>query len=345
MNALKHISKLLKIYYIRMKYILSFLLFFLTIPILYSQTKEPTGKVFTEIFTNFHYSIKDSLGTTGFGIERAFLGYTYAPGNNFSATVIINAGDPSDVADGSEPRRYVHLREAFINYTKDKLSINLGISKTLMADYQQRFHGKRYLADTYQTLNCVGFVSDLGLAVNYKFSEVLSADVTLMNGKGFSNLQSDNNLKSSLGFYITPTNTLVFRIFGDIIKKEQLWQSTVLGFAGFKNERISVGAEVLYKNNFDIIEGNDLWGFSGVGSLVLSEKTEMFMRYDHTTSTISDDSHLPWNILKDSDFLIAGFQYTFNTNLKIAFNYQGTTPESHEVQKTSAFYVNALFKF
>jgi hypothetical protein len=109
-----------------MKYILLLLIFFLAIPNLYSQTTEPSGKVFTEIFTNFHYNIKDSLGTTGFGIERAFLGYTYVAGNNFSATVILNAGSPDDVADGSEPRRYVHLREAFINYTKDKLSVNRG---------------------------------------------------------------------------------------------------------------------------------------------------------------------------------------------------------------------------
>jgi hypothetical protein len=129
------------------------------------------------------------------------------------------------------------------------------------------------------------------------------------------------------------------------MKKEQLWQSTILGFAGFKNERISVGAEVLYKKNFDIIEGNNLWGYSGTGSYSLSDKAEIFMRYDHTTSTKSEDSNLPWNILKDSDFLIAGLQYTFNTNVKIALNYQGTTPASHEVQNTSALYVNALFKF
>jgi hypothetical protein len=328
-----------------MKYILLLLIFFLAIPNLYSQTTEPSGKVFTEIFTNFHYNIKDSLGTTGFGIERAFLGYTYVAGNNFSATVILNAGSPDDVADGSEPRRYVHLREAFINYTKDKLSVNLGISKTLMADYQQRFHGKRYISDTYQTLNDVGYVSDLGLAAIYRFSEVISADLTVMNGKGYSNLQSDNNLKSSLGLYITPSNTLVFRLFGDIMKKDRLWQSTILGFAGFKNERLSIGAEVLYKNNFDIVGRYDLWGYSGTGSFSLSEKTEIFMRYDHTTSTKSDDSNLPWNILRDTDFLIAGLQYTFNTNVKIAFNYQGTTPASPEVQNTSALFMNALFKF
>lgn len=329
----------------RIKKILSILLFFLTFLSLHSQTKEPSGKLFTEIFTDFHYNIKDSLGTTGFGIERAFFGYTYVPGNNFSTTVILNAGSPSGSADRSNTRRYVHLREAFINYTKDKLSVNLGISKTLIADYQQKFHGKRYLSDTYQQLNGIGYVSDLGLAVNYMLSDVLSADVTIMNGKGYSNLQSDNNLKTSLGFYFTPNKTMVFRIFGDIMKKELLRQSTVLGFAGFKNERLSLGAEVIYKNNMGINKSNDLWGFSGTGSFSLSEKTEMFLRYDHTSSPISDESHLPWNILKDTDFMIAGLQYTFNTNVKIALSYQGTTPESGEVQKTSALYVNALFKF
>ena len=262
--------------------------FFLIIwgTILYSQTTRITGNPIAEIFTDFHYNFNDSSKTTGFGINRAYLGYNFIPGDNFSATIIINIGTPDDLVEGATPRRYAFFREASLSYSKNKLTLTLGMTSTKMFDYQQKFWGKRYVANTYQSINGYGYVADIGFSADYKINDIFKADFTLMNGKGYSELQSDNNLKSSAGIYITPNKLLVFRLYGDIIKFENLWQSTLIAFAGIKNDLITLGAEVSYKTNLDHVYGHHAWGISGTGAIRFAENTEFFGRYDHSASII-----------------------------------------------------------
>jgi len=62
--------------------------------LLNSQTTISPGKPFAEIFTDFHYQINDTSKTTGFGLNRAFLGYNYTPEGYFSALLILNLGNP-----------------------------------------------------------------------------------------------------------------------------------------------------------------------------------------------------------------------------------------------------------
>ena len=310
-----------------------------------SQSIQPTGRSITEIFTDFHYDFNDTTTTTGFGIERALLGYSFLPGNNFSATVVVNIGSPEDLVTGSEPRRYAYFREAFMSYSIDKLTLNMGMIKTRMNEYQQHFLGKRYVANTLQSLNEFGYVSDIGFSIDYKFNGVIKADFNIMNGKGYSNSQLDNNLKISSGLYITPTKELAFRVFGDITRRKGLWQSTTIIFAGINNDLITLGSDVSYKTNLDLMGGHHAWGISGTGAIRVSEKTELFSRFDHLSSIIPDGETMQWNYQNDYNFLIAGIQYSFSENIKFALDYQGTYPSNSEIQKTYALYMNASFKF
>ena len=52
----------------------------------------------------------------------------------------------------------------------------------------------------------------------------------------------------------------------------------LLAFAGFKNELISIGAEVSFKSNLDLTEGHDVWGISATGSLFPDKKFEVFCK-------------------------------------------------------------------
>jgi hypothetical protein len=313
--------------------------------ILCAQTTINTGKPIAEIFTDFHYNFNDTSKTTGFGLNRAYFGYNFIPGDNFSAKIIFNAGSPDDLVEGSEPRRYAFFREASLSYSKDKLTLTMGITGTQMYEFQQRFWGKRYLANTYQSLNCYGFVADLGLMTEYRFSSVIKSIFSVMNGEGYSNIQLDNNIKASTGIEITPTSQLAFRVFGDITKVENIWQSTLIGFAGFKYNIITFGAEFSHKTNLDSIGGHHAWGISTTGSLRFSETGEFFVRYDHSASIIPNGRKLQWNYPNDGDFLIAGIQYTLSSNVKIAINYQGTYPYFPDRQPTDAIFLNAHFKF
>jgi hypothetical protein len=310
---------------------------------LLSQNINFPGKPIAEIFTDFHYSLSGGPIPTGFSLNRAYFGYNYIVDENFSANIKLNIGTPEDLAPGAVARRYAFFREASITYAKDKLNLTLGMTGTRLFDYQQRFWGKRYVANTYQSINGYGFVADLGIVADYKFSDIVEADLSFMNGEGYSKIQLDNNIKSSLGITITPISGLALRTYGDIIKTKDLWQGTLVGFAGFKNEKVTIGAELSYKSNLDLIEGHHAWGISGTGAVSLTKKIEFFTRYDYSTSVTVPGDTTQWNISKDGSFLISGFQYTFNKIVKIALNYQATFPKLNAF--SDLIFVNAVFKF
>lgn len=329
-----------------MKKFLSVIIFlFLGWQILYNQTVNSAGHPITEIFADFHLNLNDTSKTTGFGLNRAYLGYVFTPDDHFSGSVIINAGNPEDLAPGSIAKRYAYIREASLSYSNEKLKIAFGITGTRLFEFQQRFWGKRYIANTYQSINGYGYVADLGIVIDYQVSDNLKADFTLMNGEGYNNLQLDNCLRSSVGFTLTPDNGLAFRIYGDIEHTRDLWQPMFLGFAGFKNEIITIGAEITYKSNLGLIQGHDAWGLSGTGSVRLAEKTELFARYDYSKSVIAQGDIQRWNHLLDGDFLVLGIQYNFNSFVKIALDYQGIYPYDPNLSRSEQVLINASFKF
>lgn len=313
--------------------------------ILNSQSLVNQGKPIAEIFTDFHCNLNDTTGTTGFGLNRAYLGYSFQPAGNFSGSIIVNIGNPDDLPSGAMRRRYAYFREASFSYKKDKLNITLGITGTKLFDYQQKFWGKRYIANTYQSINSYGFVADLGVVLNYKFNDIWAGDITIMNGEGYSDIQLDNGVRTSLGLIFTPVKQIAVRIYGDIESVYNRYRYTLVSFIGFKNEHLTIGAEVSYKTKLDMINDHNSWGISGTGGIVILPKTELFARYDYSASKTVPGEFTQWNSLKDGQFAVVGLQYTFTENVKMALNYQGRHPYSKEKQTTDAIFVNALFKF
>lgn len=310
-----------------------------------SQTPTTTGKPIAEIFTDFHLNFNDTLSHTGFDINRAYLGYQFLPAGNLSAKIILNVGSPEDVAPGTKTRRYIFLREASISWRKDKLIISTGITATRIFEFQQRFWGKRYIANSYQSINGYGYVADLGVSADYKFSDIFEADMTLMNGEGYSDIQSDNNLRTSLGLTITPSEHIAVRLYGDIQKQKGLWQPVAIAFIGFRNKVFTFGVEASYKSNIDLIRGHHHWGLSSTGGINITDKTEIFYRLDYTSSVKLAGELLPWNYRNDGKFVVTGIQYSFSPNIKIALDYQGRYPTDKSEMVTDKIFINSLFRF
>jgi hypothetical protein len=321
------------------------LMMFLLHQSIFNQTIITPGFPITEIFTDFHLNLNDTSGTSGFGLNRAYLGYRFLPVDNISGCVILNAGVPDDLAAGTAPRRFAYLREASLSWEKEGLRVTFGITGTRLFNFQQKFWDKRYIASSYQSKNGYGNVADLGVVVDYVINDVVKADVTVMNGEGYNNIQLDNALRGSLGFTITPGNKVSIRIYGDVMKYLGLWQPMFVSFIGYKGNKVTVGAEFTYKSNLEPVKGHHAWGLSGTGSLAILRKTEIFARFDYSASVTAPDIRRHWHYMMDGSFLITGLQYSPADNIKFALNYQGAYPYAKENNPSKAVYLNALFRY
>lgn len=306
---------------------------------------QSTGKPTAEIFSDFHYVPDDTSMRTGFGISRAFIGYNYTPEGYFSGSIILNAGNPSDMASGSKHRRYSFFREASVSYSKNNLMVSFGITSTRATMFQQKFVGKRYIAESFQAILGYSYVADLGVAVDYKFNKYFSMDFTLMNGEGYYEPQLDNAIKPSIGVTLSPNDKTVLRLYGDIYHPGRTWQNTFIGFAGYRDPSFAIGFEGSYKWNLDLVDGHDAWGISATCAKTITEKTELFARYDYTTSTLISGEGQRWFHEKDGRFLVLGLQYTFNQNVRVALDYQVTDPYDSGNENLNAVYFNAHFRF
>lgn len=309
------------------------------------QIHDLKSKPVAEIFTDFHLNLNDSTKTTGFGLNRAYLGYNYVPQGSISGTIILNIGTPDDLANGSTTHRYAYFREASVSYSAEKIRISLGMTSTRIFEFQQKFWGKRYIANTFQSINGYGFVADLGITAEYKFSEAIKADLILMNGEGYHNVQIDNSLRAGTGINITPGTGMAIRLYADIERIKEVWRPMFIGFMGYKNNTVAIGAEATYKSNLDTIAGHHAWGISATAALTVAKNTEVFTRYDYATSRVPFNEVMPWNYMKDGMFLITGLQYSFTQNIKMALNYQGNYPYYSRGNASKAIFVNALFRF
>lgn len=309
---------------------------------------QPQGKPLTEIFADFHYyNTKDTSSTTrtGFGLNRAFLGYVYKPSGNITATLIVNVGNPTEGGQDAKERRNAHFREAHVDWTNNKLTLSFGMTPTRSLNFQQKFYGKRYIADNFEAINGFSTVSDLGFSADYIINERFKVDFTLMNGEGYNNLHMDNSLKASFGINIVPTEKGIIRLYSDFDRPSGVLQQLHIAFMGYKTEAFSIGGEVAYKTNSDKIRGHDSWGFSATGSIRTSGKTELFGRYDYSTSNAADEDLMTWSYLYDRQFIVAGFQYTFNEYFRMALDYQGNYPNYNGLEHSDALYLNLHFRF
>jgi hypothetical protein len=311
----------------------------------FSQTEEIKSKPIVEIFSDFHVNLnKGESATSGFSLNRAWIGYDYSIDKNFYAEWILNIGSPDELGTGAKARRYAYFREASFSYKNDRLNITMGLTNTRLFGFQQKFYGKRYVANTFQAINGYGFDADLGAVVTYKLTNKVEADLMLMNGEGANNLQLDNNLKVSGGVTINPSHKTVIRFYADRMKLPGAWQNTLLAFAGYRSERFFIASEINYKANLDSINGHNGWGISSTGGITIFKKSEVFARYDYATSVIPTGDLIKWNAVKDNSFLIIGVQHAFSGSVKVAIDYQATFPEDKSKSASHFIFFNATFK-
>ena len=106
-----------------------------------------------------------------------------------------------------------------------------------------------------------------------------------------------------------------------------------------------IGAEYNKQLNNGMIDLHDMSGVSFYGAVNIAEKFSIFGRYDNLKSTLNTGETLPWNIKKDGQLFMAGFDYSPVKGIKIAPTYSGWAPEDDTLPFTSIVALNFEIRF
>lgn len=318
-------------------------------------TENPKGKVTGKVFFNYHMDeTKDAEQSSAFELTRAYLGYQYTFNDKFSATVLLDAGKNSA---GSNHTAFV--KNAKLDYKAESwLTLSLGILGLKQFKDQEKFWGYRYIYKSFTDEYGFGPSADLGFTAAFKISDKLKADVLIVNGEGYKNVQdASGNNRYGADLVYTPSDSWIFKAYYDTmagIDADNATQETTVSnialFAGYKiNKKFRIGAE--YNLMQDGIEykkpakGKDLQGLSFYSTYDLNEKWNVFGRYDQLSSNKLSGQINDWNYSDDGDTIIAGFEFKPTKGVNTSVNYRFTDFKDASNNNASLIYFNLELSF
>ncbi len=313
----------------------------------FAQEKEfiQGGKPFATIFANFHKGITGSaVDKAAFELVRAYIGYEYSISPEFYAKINVDIGSPNDLSPYSKLRRYAYFKNAFLRYTKNKIKIEFGLISTKQFKLQEKIWERRYLMKSFADEYRLGTSADLGVNINYKFSEAIDADFSITNGEGYNNIQTNDIFKYSLGTTIRFPENITSRVYYDL-SHDNIIESTISFFTSYDyNKKWNIAGEVLFRQNKNWVDNHDIFGISIFGKYNITNQYQLFARYDKIESNKVNGSINPWNLSNDGSAIVAGVQFKPIKNIKIALNYHDWYPWAANQENEAFIYLNLEVK-
>jgi hypothetical protein len=296
---------------------------------------KPYGKPVVLVFGNVHYTFNDLGNTKAFELTRVYLGYEYFFSKSLSSRVNIDVGDPGS----GDLQMTAYIKNAFLQYKTEKFTGRIGMISTDQYNLIEKQWGYRYIFKTFQDEYAFGPSADLGAAIEYAPSKIISFDASVLNGEGYKKLQSDSAFKYTAGVTLRPFPGMILRAYTDIMKKDYT-QNTISLFAGYTYKGLKTGVEYSIQKNNKMINGHDFSGISAWASIRFAEKYSLFARYDNLRSETLTGQNNPWNFSKDGKLFLAGLDYSPVAGIRIAPVYMGWLPSdnSEKLTSTAGFY-------
>ena len=307
---------------------------------------EPSGNPFATIFANFHQGITGTASDeAAFELVRGYIGYEYTFSPEFYAKINIDVGSPNDLSPYSRLRRYAYFKNAYLRFTKNQLEIEFGLIGLKQFKLQERIWERRYLMKTLADEYQLGSSADLGVNFHYTFSDYLDADFTIMNGEGYNNIQTDDIFKYGIGSTFRFPKNFTSRVFYDF-QYNELMETTLLLFSSYDfRGKWNIAGEFIFRGNDGWRENQDIFGMSLYGKYNLTEKYQLFARYDRITSNVLEGDENPWQLADDGTALVAGLQYTPIRNIIVALNYHDWYPLAANAEGGGFVYLDLGIKF
>ncbi len=300
----------------------------------------PIGVVFADFFSG----INQGDNPSAFEVKRAYLGYRFDLDEHFSTKIELDIGSPDDVSQYSLLRRFAYFKDAYLQYRSGRFTARFGIIPLQQFKLQEKIWKHRYIYKSVMDEHGLGSSADLGASLNFKASDVVELDLTMMNGEGYSNLQTDYSYKTGLGITITPWKGLIVRGYADVIQKQESLL-TVVSFIGYRfNDKVDYGLEYDLRFNSGFEAGHNQQVFSTYLTWAFHDKWQVFGRYDRVVSNITSGDERPWNLDRDGSAVIAGVEYSPIPKVKLALDYQDWVPYAKNLENTAFIYLNLEFR-
>lgn len=329
-----------------MKKITAIITFILFLSVtLFGQTEKegfkPSGKVFVRVFTNFHTTLTDGTSASAFELDRAYLGYDFNLSEHFSGKINFDIGNPGN---SSAYEMTAYIKNAYLSYTKEKLSVSFGMISTTQFELQEKFWANRYVEKSFQDDYKIGSSADLGIRATYAFTDWLSASAIAVNGEGYKKLQADNYFKTGLGITLVPVKNLTAFAYYDLMGKDET-QSTFASFIGYDLGKASIGAEYNRQQNAGYTADKTLSGTSVYAAVLPFKNIKLYGRYDYLISNTLSGESSNWNQAKDGSLILAGVEFQPVKGIKISPNYRLWNPADSSKNPTNSFYLSCEIKF
>ena len=320
-------------------------------------------KPVVQLFGTASYNFENN--NYGYSFGRAHLGFQYQFNEKWNAKIIIDRGRATSVgeitvtdADGNiltvqnnskEGAYYtMFLKFASLQWiVNDKLTLESGAILQNHYITQERFWGLRYVAQTFQDLYWHIPSSDLGFIADYKFNKFFSVDVAITNGEGPRKVQDAfGKVKIAGGMDFNTAEKFQARVFyhnrqskTNSEETEQLFSV----FAGFKsNTKFRIGGEFNFIENLDNISNLNSYGFSLYSAYSVTNKTEIFARYDRLLYEASDNLSTSNN---NGNSIMGGISHSPVKGVNISLNYQGWLTDEKTDQYKNSIQLSMEYKF
>jgi len=301
---------------------------------------QPHGKPLAKLFTNFHTTFKDSKSFSQFQLTRAYFGYSYDFSRNWSGKVLLDVGDPGV----GKFKASAYLKNAYFKYKKDKLTASFGLIGLNQFHLSEKTWGNRYIYKSFQDAHKFNSSADLGVSLGYKFTDFISADVTITNGEGYKQIQKDSIFRYAIGTTIKPIENVTARFYADVTGKKTK-QESFSAFLSYDNKKLMLAGEYNFQKNHKLLESGDLYGYSFFSSYKTGKKLKLFARYDILKSATLKGMNDPWNLSKNGQYIVAGLEYAPIKGVKLSPNIRNWTSDDQTQSNRVTVFLNCEIKF
>lgn len=307
-------------------------------------------KVWANVFASYYSTLAGSnKPSSAFEMPTALLGYSAALNERFKATLIYDVsrttngitvtdslGNHLNVTYNEGSRYTAFLKMAEIKYSPASF-VDLRIGQLLNTQYlttQDKFWGYRHIYFTFQEVYRYGNPADFGAQVDFKYRNILLAQLSITNGDGpFRQQDSGSKFLYAFNLEYYPVKGAIVKFYSDfspapISISGGFDKRTLSVFAGLKSDVYRFALEYNKVRNYGFTRNTDYWGFSSFFSFSVSSKLDILTRYDYINRSASLN-------LNRSHLVLAGLQYSPIQHLRCSVNLRQLT-----VPKTTMLYLS-----